>query len=113
MRQCALVRAWQAPLHRVGACRGGQRCFAVQLPVRCQRVGVIPGVQAKAMAPESEVSSRLRLAASALPLVLMVDKDSPYRDVMRGIELGAVDVLEKPLSSLKLRNIWQHVVRKV
>lgn len=65
------------------------------------------------MAPESEVGSRLRLAASALPLVLMVDKDSPYRDVMRGIELGAVDVLEKPLSSLKLRNIWQHVVRKV
>lgn len=42
----------------------------------------------------------------------MVDALSPYSDVMHGIELGAVDVLEKPLSSLKLRNIWQHVVRK-
>jgi hypothetical protein len=72
-----------------------------------------PGVQAKAMAPECEAGARLRAAAAALPLVLMVDKDSPYRDVMRGIELGAADVLEKPLSSLKLRNIWQHVVRKV
>ena len=42
----------------------------------------------------------------------MVDPLSPYSAVMHGIELGAVDVLEKPLSSLKLRNIWQHVVRK-
>ena len=42
----------------------------------------------------------------------MVDALSPYSAVMHGIELGAVDVLEKPLSSLKLRNIWQHVVRK-
>ena len=44
--------------------------------------------------------------------MLMVDALSPYSAVMHGIELGAVDVLEKPLSSLKLRNIWQHVVRK-
>lgn len=44
--------------------------------------------------------------------MLIVDALSPYSAVMHGIELGAVDVLEKPLSSLKLRNIWQHVVRK-
>ena len=31
---------------------------------------------------------------------------------MKGIELGAVDFLEMPISPLKLRNIWQHVVRK-
>ena len=34
-------------------------------------------------------------------------------EVMKGIELGAVDFLEMPISPLKLRNIWQHVVRKV
>ncbi|KAK9825144.1 hypothetical protein WJX81_004602 [Elliptochloris bilobata] len=68
--------------------------------------------EARAMAPESEAGCRLRAAASALPLLLMVDALSPYSAVMHGIELGAVDVLEKPLSSLKLRNIWQHVVRK-
>ncbi len=83
---------------------------------RCHELALTrgsPRAQAKAMAPECEAGARLRAAAAALPLVLMVDKDSPYRDVMRGIELGAADVLEKPLSSLKLRNIWQHVVRKV
>ena len=47
-----------------------------------------------------------------LPLVLM-SGSSNKADVLRGIELGAVDFLEKPLSSLKLKNIWQHVVRKV
>ena len=49
---------------------------------------------------------------SQAPLVLMSDKGSSTDDVWRGIELGAADVLERPLSSLKLRNIWQHVVRK-
>ena len=43
----------------------------------------------------------------------MSDKEASISDVWRGIELGAADVLEKPLSLLKLRNIWQHVVRKV
>ncbi|KAK9817487.1 hypothetical protein WJX74_003274 [Apatococcus lobatus] len=47
-----------------------------------------------------------------LPLVLMSDS-SNKSDILRGIELGAVDFLEKPLSSLKLKNIWQHVVRKM
>ena len=34
-------------------------------------------------------------------------------EVWKSIELGAAEYLEKPLSTLKLRNIWQHVVRKV
>ena len=57
-----------------------------------------------------------QLLASAkfggLPLVLMGASSGPD-EVMKGIELGAVDFLEMPISPLKLRNIWQHVVRKV
>ncbi len=45
-------------------------------------------------------------------LVLMSASAAPAA-VMEGIELGAVDFLEKPVSPHKLRNIWQHVVRKV
>ena len=70
-------------------------------------------VQAKALAKESSDGGSLREAAAHLPLVLMSEKGSSTDDVWRGIELGAADVLEKPLSSLKLRNIWQHVVRRV
>lgn len=47
-----------------------------------------------------------------MPLVLMSSTSGPD-EVMKGIELGAVDFLETPVSQLKLRNIWQHVVRKV
>lgn len=70
-------------------------------------------VQAKALAKDATDGGSLRESASHLPLVLMSEKSSSTDDVWRGIELGAADVLEKPLSSLKLRNIWQHVVRKV
>jgi DNA-binding response OmpR family regulator len=70
-------------------------------------------VQAKALAKESSDGGSLREASAHLPLVLMSEKGSSTDDVWRGIELGAADVLEKPLSSLKLRNIWQHVVRRV
>ena len=70
-------------------------------------------VQAKALAKDATDGGSLRESASNLPLVLMSEKSSSRDDVWRGIELGAADVLEKPLSSLKLRNIWQHVVRKV
>jgi hypothetical protein len=50
--------------------------------------------------------------ARNLPLVLM-SATGGAGEVMKGIELGAVDYLEKPVSLDKLRNIWQHVVRKV
>ncbi|GBF97777.1 hypothetical protein Rsub_10202 [Raphidocelis subcapitata] len=47
-----------------------------------------------------------------VPCILMGPDPSP-KDVMRGISLGAVDFLAKPVSQLKLRNIWQHTVRKM
>lgn len=50
--------------------------------------------------------------AQGVPVVLMSSGAAPAA-VMQGIELGAVDFLEKPLSKHKLQNIWQHVVRKL
>lgn len=70
-------------------------------------------MQAKALAKDATDGGTLRQSAQHLPLVLMSEKGSSTDDVWRGIEVGAADVLEKPLSLLKLRNIWQHVVRKV
>ncbi|EFN59264.1 hypothetical protein CHLNCDRAFT_137569, partial [Chlorella variabilis] len=46
------------------------------------------------------------------PVVLMSACGTPD-DVMRAVKLGAVDFLDKPLSHLKLKNIWQHSVRKM
>lgn len=51
-------------------------------------------------------------AAEALPCVFMASQASP-EDVLAGVELGAVDFLSKPLAPAKLRNIWQHTVRKM
>lgn len=51
-------------------------------------------------------------AASGLPTILMGSAPQPA-DVMQGLELGAVDFLDKPLAPQKLRNIWQHTVRKM
>lgn len=51
-------------------------------------------------------------ASKELPCILMAVDPSP-NDVLQGIQLGAVDFLAKPLSPLKLRNIWQHTVRKM
>lgn len=50
--------------------------------------------------------------ASALPIVVM-GANATREQKMAGVNAGAVDFLEKPLSSLKLRNVWQHTVRKV
>ena len=47
-----------------------------------------------------------------LPCILMAADPQPS-DIYQGIQLGAVDFLAKPLSPLKLRNIWQHTVRKM
>ena len=45
--------------------------------------------------------------------VILMSECSTTGDVLRAVKLGAVDWLDKPLSVLKLRNIWQHSVRKV
>jgi len=70
-------------------------------------------VQAKLFAKENRDGQLLLEAACALPLVLVSDPGATTECVWRGIEVGAAEVLEKPLSLLKLQNIWQHVVRKV
>ena len=66
-------------------------------------------MQAKSVAQEGPAFVN---AVNGLPLVLMSEGGSA-NEVWKSIELGAVEYLEKPLSQLKLRNIWQHVVRKV
>lgn len=68
--------------------------------------------EAKLLAREESNATKLREKASSLPLVLMTEDSTPV-EVLQGIKLGACDFLEKPLSSLKLKNIWQHVVRKM
>lgn len=51
-------------------------------------------------------------ACEDVPVVLMAEQGNA-EDVMRAVRLGAVDFLDKPLSMLKLKNIWQHCVRKM
>ena len=65
------------------------------------------------MSKDTKDGQLLLEAACSLPLVLISSPGTPTECVWQGIEVGAADVLEKPLSLLKLQNIWQHVVRKV
>ncbi len=51
-------------------------------------------------------------AFHSTPVVLM-SEGVDTKEVMRAVNLGAVDFLDKPLSLLKLKNIWQHSIRKV
>ena len=43
----------------------------------------------------------------------MMSSDSHTEAVMKGIVHGACDYLIKPVRIEELRNIWQHVVRKL
>ena len=45
--------------------------------------------------------------------MVIMGENSTQEQKMAGIKVGAVDFMEKPLSALKLRNVWQHTVRKV
>ncbi|KAL4427905.1 hypothetical protein ABPG75_001994 [Micractinium tetrahymenae] len=51
-------------------------------------------------------------AALHAPVVLMGEAPSPEA-VLQGVRWGAADFLEKPLSMLKLRNLWTHKIRKM
>lgn len=51
-------------------------------------------------------------SVSKTSLVLMGNTCSPDQ-VLTGINFGAVDFLDKPVSMLKLKNIWQHTVRRM
>ncbi len=61
----------------------------------------------KCMQQKSPEHAAVVQAAKTVPLVLMSESGAPS-EVMLGIKLGAVDFLERPLSPLKLKNIWQH-----
>jgi DNA-binding response OmpR family regulator len=50
-------------------------------------------------------------AAQPLPVVLMGGESCSAAEMLAAVEAGAADVLDRPLSQLKLRNLWQHTVR--
>lgn len=64
------------------------------------------------VAPEDCVGRAFIVAFASTPVVLM-SEGGTTEDVMRAVQLGAVDFLDKPLSLLRLKNIWQHSVRKL
>lgn len=86
-------------------------CMQVDLPASSHRTTIHTPAQAK-MLVEGDEAVTLRERMAHLPLVLMSEDNNEHR-VLSGIKLGACDFLDKPLSSLKLKNIWQHVVRKM
>ncbi|CAD7701225.1 unnamed protein product, partial [Ostreobium quekettii] len=57
-------------------------------------------------------AEQLVWSKGSVPLILMSESEAPG-DVLQGISLGAVDFLKRPVSPLKLRNIWQHAVRRM
>lgn len=78
------------------------------------QTSVVSKIKARVQASivSAGMSSVFLRQAARLPLVIMGENTS--QDLkMASIRVGAVDILEKPLSLLKLRNIWQHTVRKV
>lgn len=60
-----------------------------------------------------EVTGRAFIDAFEETPVVLMSEGGDSGDVMRAVKLGAVDFLDKPLSLLKLKNIWQHSVRKM
>ena len=67
---------------------------------------------ARLVATEDTTGKAFIDACEGVPVVLMAEQGSA-KDVLRSVQLGAVDFLDKPLSTLKLKNIWQHCVRKM
>lgn len=68
--------------------------------------------EARLVAMEDTTGKAFIDACEDVPVVLMAEHGNA-EDVMRAVKLGAVDFLDKPLSMLKLKNIWQHCVRKM
>lgn len=60
----------------------------------------------------AEVAALFRAAAqqSRMPIVLMGASPS-HADVLKGIQLGAAEFLERPLAHHKVRTLWQHKIR--
>jgi len=68
--------------------------------------------QSSIVAPD-EISGRAFISSMDFTPVILMSEGATTDDVMRAVQLGAVDYLDKPLSTLKLKNIWQHSVRKM
>ncbi|KAL4442106.1 hypothetical protein ABPG77_011367 [Micractinium sp. CCAP 211/92] len=64
------------------------------------------------LSPASAPAFFRAAAAVHTPVVLMGEAPS-QQAVLQGVRWGAADFLEKPLSMLKLRTIWQHKIRKM
>lgn len=67
---------------------------------------------ARLVAVEDSTGKAFIDACEGVPVLLMAEQGCA-KDVLRSVQLGAVDFLDKPLSTLKLKNIWQHCVRKM
>ena len=65
---------------------------------------------ARVVAADETTGKAFIEAFEDVPVVLMAEGGNTD-DVLRAVKLGAVDFLDKPLSMLKLKNIWQHSVR--
>jgi hypothetical protein len=70
------------------------------------------GLQASVVSNDPAITSAFVRTASYVPLVLTGENTSQQQKLV-GIRFGALDFLEKPVAVLKLRNVWQHTVRKV
>lgn len=68
-------------------------------------------VLADASALSSAITEKLNRALSKTSLIIMSVQPTPEQ-ITKGVDLGAVDILDKPLNSLKLQTIWQHAVRR-
>ena len=69
-------------------------------------------LQSKLVASDEVTGRAFVDAFEDVPVVLM-SEGGVTDEVMRAVKLGAVDFLDKPLSVLKLKNIWQHSVRRM
>ena len=74
---------------------------------------VLADVRALGGARGGLAAGALASALAAADVALVIMGAAPNADeVMGWLQLGAADVLERPLSALKLRTLWQHTVRR-
>jgi len=62
--------------------------------------------------PNSRGGDAFRAALGGAPLLLLVNEQKAA-DVVRGIRMGALHVLPKPLAHESAKTIWQHAVRRM
>lgn len=78
-----------------------------------QRIDILL-CDAACLAKKTPDNAALLAWAKTLPLVLMASSNICPAEIISGItKQGAVDFMEKPLNVLKVKNIWQHVVRRM